>query len=75
MYRVFKLRSSYVVVIGSIGKCVRETQGKNQKILITTKNEPSKKKYILILNDEKKIKIEMDFESNVHPGSPGSKKY
>lgn len=63
-----------IVVIGSVGKCVRETQGKNQKILIITKNEL---KNTYQLNDKEKRKIEMDFEmdfdSNAHAGSPGSK--
>lgn len=50
-----------IVVIGSVGKCVRETQGKNQKILIITKNEASKKNTYQ-LNDKKERKIEMDFD-------------
>jgi len=32
-----------IVVIESVGKCVRETQGKNRKILTKAKNERVKK--------------------------------
>jgi len=44
-----------IVVIGSVGKCVRETQGKNQKILIITKDEKrAEQKNTYQLNDKKK---------------------